>query len=98
VSPACVTEKISPAILMVAARPVVPGFGDTLNVTDPLSVPDAPPVIVSHVALLTAVQGQPGAIRTATVPVPDDDGNAWLDGVIDAPHTPENEKVLDRSL
>jgi len=73
-------------------------FSATLNVTVPLSVPDAPPVIVNHAALLTDVHGHPVAILTATLPLPADDGNVWLVGVIDALHVSEKENVFDTSL
>lgn len=41
-----------------------------LNVTVPEPVPDAPPVTVSHVALLTAVHEQPTVAVTAIELVP----------------------------
>ena len=42
----------------------------TLNPTDPLPVPDAPDVTVSHVgALLVALHVQPAPAVTVTVPV-----------------------------
>jgi hypothetical protein len=47
-----------------------PLLADTLKPTVPLPLPDDPDVIVIQDALLTAVQGQPPAEDTATVPVP----------------------------
>jgi hypothetical protein len=73
-------------------------FASTLNATVPLSDPEAPLVIVTHGALLTAVQGHPTAILTETVPLPAADVNVWLIGVSVAPHVPENENVFERGL
>jgi hypothetical protein len=73
-------------------------FAATVNVIDPLSVPEAALVIVSHDALLVAVHGHPVAIRTLTVPPPAAAVNVWLIGVREAPHVPENENVFEKVL
>ena len=70
VSVAWFTVKLCPAIVNVADRAVVPVFAATLNATEPLPVPLAPLVIVTHVTGLVAVQAQPVAAVTLTVPVP----------------------------
>src|SRR5690349_8817248 len=64
-----VTVKVCPAIVSVAERdpPVVAA---ALYATVPLPVPLAPDVIVSHDALLVAVQAHPAALVSATLPVP----------------------------
>ena len=63
---ACVTVKVIPAIVIVPARPVVPGFAATLNVTVPSPVPLAPPVTVIQASLLVAVQEQLVPVTTDT--------------------------------
>ena len=50
--PGCVTDTICPAIMIVPVRDVVPVFGATPNVTDPLPEPLVGPVIVTQVAVL----------------------------------------------
>jgi hypothetical protein len=62
--------NVFPPIVSVPLRAVVDGFAVALNATDPLPLPDAPDVIVSHVALLVLVQVQPAGDVTVTVPVP----------------------------
>jgi hypothetical protein len=42
----------------------------TVNVTDPLPVPAAPPVMESHAALLVATHVQPVPAATEMLPVP----------------------------
>ena len=68
---ACVTVKVRPAIVSVPMR-AAPVFAATVKPTDPLPVPLAPEVIVSHEgSLLVAVQVQPADVDTVTgVPVP----------------------------
>jgi hypothetical protein len=97
-TPVCVTVNIWSAIVIVPVRLALPVFAATLKATDPLSVPEAPLVIVNHAALLTAVHGQPVSIRTETVPLPADDVNVWPLGVIDALQLPVNENVFEKSL
>jgi hypothetical protein len=69
-APACVTVNVRPPIAIVAVRGEVLVFAAPLYVTVPLPVPVAPPVTVSHVALLVAVHAQPVPEVTPTVPVP----------------------------
>jgi hypothetical protein len=61
--------NVFPAIVMVAERPG-PVVAAALYCTSPLPVPLAPDAIVSHGALLAAVQAQPAGAVTATRPVP----------------------------
>jgi hypothetical protein len=93
-----VTVNTCPAIVSVAERAVVDVFSATVKVTVPLSDPEAPPVIVSHGALLTAVHAQPSAIFTETLPLPPESVNVWLTGVREAPHVPVNANVFERVL
>jgi hypothetical protein len=74
--PASVTVKAFPAIVRVADLDSVPGLAMTLNemVLDP--VPVVLLVIVTHAALLDAVQLQPDDVVSATLPVPPPTGNA----------------------
>lgn len=67
---ACVMLKVCPAILMVPVRCVVAVLAATLNVTVPLPDPLAPPVMVLHATLLTAVQLHPADAATANDPLP----------------------------
>jgi hypothetical protein len=67
---ACVTVNGWPAIVRVVERSVDPEFGDALNDTVPVPVPEAPPVTVSHAALLEAVHAQPAPEATVTLPDP----------------------------
>ena len=64
--PAWFTVNGTPPIVSVPVRDA-PALAATLNVVVPLPVPLAPPVIVSQVSLLVAVQLQPAAVVTATV-------------------------------
>jgi len=59
------TVNVWPAIVSVPVR-ALPVFAATLNETLPSPVPLAPEVIVSHAALLVAVQLQPLVVDTAT--------------------------------
>ena len=48
-----------------------PGFAAAVKVTDPLPLPDAPLVMLSHDALLVAVHAHPaGAVTPIAVPSP----------------------------
>jgi hypothetical protein len=82
----------------VPERSVVAVFAATLNVTVPLSVPEAPLVIVIHAALLTAVHVHPVAILTETLPLPAADEKFWPVGVIEGLHVSENANVFETSL
>ena len=59
--------KVWPAIVSVAARGAVLVLADALNATVPAAVPLAPPVTVSHGALLLAVQPHPPTADTDTL-------------------------------
>jgi hypothetical protein len=64
--PFWVTVSVRPAIVRVPVRCVVAVFAATVTATVPLPLPDAPEVIVSHDALLVAVQPHPPATVTVT--------------------------------
>jgi hypothetical protein len=67
---ACDTVKVRPATVRVPMR-WAPVFAVALNCTRPSPAPELPDVIVSQDdALLLAVQAQPDAVCTFTVPVP----------------------------
>jgi hypothetical protein len=70
VVPACAMVTVWPATPMDPARLTVVGFAAIVNVTDPLPVPLAPPVIVIHGTLLTAVHGHAGPVVTVVAPGP----------------------------
>lgn len=68
-TPAWVSVKVCPAIVRVPVRTLVEVFGVTSQVTVPLPVPDFPDTMVSHVAVLVAVQVQTDSdVETDTVP------------------------------
>jgi hypothetical protein len=48
----------------------LPVLAATVNATEPLPVPLAPAVTEIHGTLLMAVQAQPAALVTATLPLP----------------------------
>ena len=66
---ACVTVNVWPAIVRVPER-ASPGLTATLNATGPSPLPLEPEVMVTHDALLPAVQAQLVPAETTTVPVP----------------------------
>ncbi len=78
-APACVTVKLRPAMVSVADRLVVAVLAATLNVTVPLVEPLDPPVTVTQLAPLVAVQGQPVIAVTATLPDPPAPAKACVD-------------------
>jgi hypothetical protein len=55
--------------VIVALRDAVLVLAAAVNATVPLPVPLAPPVTVSHAALLVAVHAQPAPAVTPTEPV-----------------------------
>ncbi len=73
--PDSVTVNDFPAIVSVAARDRALVLATTLKPTVPDPVPLAPPEIVTHAALLDAVQLQPADVVTVTVPFPPPAGN-----------------------
>ena len=70
VMPLWVTVTAWPATVTVPTRCAVAVFAVALKVTVPLPLPLAPPLIVSHAALLVAVHAQPAAAVTAVVDDP----------------------------
>ena len=64
---AWLTVNVCPAIVAVPVRALVTVFAATESATVPLPLPLAPLVIVSHEALLVAVQEQPARLVTATL-------------------------------
>jgi hypothetical protein len=72
----CVTVKVRPATVRVAVRLDGVLFAATVKVTVPFAVPLDPPVIVTQLAPLVAVQAQPVTGVTATLPVPPAPANA----------------------
>jgi len=85
--PACVTVCVFVPMLMVPVRPL-PGFAAAVNVTLPLPVPDAPPVIVIHGVDVVAVQEHPAAETATGDPLPAVAGNDCEGGLIDVAHAP----------
>jgi hypothetical protein len=65
-APACVTLNVLPPMVSEPVRDVLDVFAAAAYVTEPLPLPAAPCVIVSHPSLLTAVQLQPGAVTVMT--------------------------------
>lgn len=79
---AWLTVKVWPPIVTVPDR-VPPVFAATFTLTEPLPLPLAPLAIVSHGALLVAVQVQPAAVDTATfTPFAPAAGTDWLVGLM----------------
>jgi hypothetical protein len=76
----CVTVKLWPATVNVAVRLDEVVFAATLKDTVPLPVPLEPPVTVTQLAPLVAVQAQPVIVVTATLPVPPAPASACVDG------------------
>lgn len=66
---ACVIVTVCPATVSTPERCSVPVFCATEYCTEPSPVPPDGPVSVIHEAELAAVQAQPGAAVTATLPV-----------------------------
>jgi hypothetical protein len=81
-----VTVKVAPAIVRVPVRLEATVFAATVNVTEPLPDPVAPPLTVIHAALLPAVQLQPVAAVTALLPLPPAAVKDWVAGEIDGEH------------
>jgi hypothetical protein len=74
--------NVWPAIVSVPLR-AAPPFDATLNVTDPLPLPEAPFVNVIQASLAVAVHAQVAPAVTATVPLPPAASTAWLFGAIE---------------
>ena len=68
-TPPCVTVNACPAMVTIPVRDEMLVFAAILYPTVPLPLPEAPLVTVIHDAALPAVQAQPAAAVTDTVPV-----------------------------
>ena len=79
-APAWVTVKVCPAMVKLPVRALDEVFSPTAKLTPPGPTPEAPEVMVRKAALLVAVQVQPAAALTATLPLPPLAGKAWLVG------------------
>jgi len=66
---ACVTVKVWPPIVIVPVGDAVLPWAATLELQEPVPLPDAPAVTVIQASFLTAVQLQPVPSVTVTVPV-----------------------------
>ena len=77
----CTTEKVSPAIVARPERSLLV-LAAAISVTVPLALPLAPPVTVSHDALLDVVQLQPVSVSTDTVMDPPAYPIRWSRGLI----------------
>jgi hypothetical protein len=77
-----VTRKLFPAIVSVAVLATAVVLAAAVNPTLPELVPLAPLEIVTHDALLVAVQLHPAVVVTVTVPLPPAADSAWLVGEI----------------
>jgi hypothetical protein len=77
--------NVCPAIVSAPLR-AAPVFDATLNETEPLPVPLAPPATVIQAALDVAVHAQLAPVVTATVPLPPVESTFWLDGEIEKVH------------
>ena len=71
---------------MFAERVDVLVLGSVAKETNPLALPEPPPVMRSHAAVLAAVQAQPAVVPTDTEPDPPPAGEDWLDGDRVKPH------------
>jgi hypothetical protein len=69
-TPACVTLAVWPPTVIVAVRLTDDVLASAVSETVPLPAPAPPAVILSQVALLDAVQEQPVAEVTLSVPLP----------------------------
>ena len=80
---ACDTGRVLPAMLIVPVR-ALPGLAVALNPTEPLPVPLAPDVTVSHDTLLVALHRHVDCVETATGdPAPPAAARLWLVGAIE---------------
>lgn len=75
------TVTVCPAIVNVPVRLAADAFAAAEKVAVPLPVPVAPPVIVSHPALLIAFHAQPEPPDTVTLPLPPVAGSVNVVGV-----------------
>jgi hypothetical protein len=75
--------KICPATVIVAVRPLLALFGETVKETVPLPLPLVPEVIVMNPPLLVAVQAHPSPVVTVMLPAPPAERKARLVGEIE---------------
>jgi hypothetical protein len=94
-APACVTVNVLPATVNVPVRGVVAVVAAAVKLTDPLPVPLAPALIVSHATLLVADHAHPAPAVTPTVPLPPAAATDCDTGEIKGAHGGVNAKVLD---
>ncbi len=81
---ACVTVKVSPAIVIVPVLLLVLVLDETEYPTVPLPLPLLPEVIVIQLSsLLSASQSQPSDAITSTVPVPPVESKVLLVGMME---------------
>lgn len=78
---ACDTVNVWPAIVNVPVR-APPLFDEILNDTDPLPLPDAPPVTEIHDAFDAAVHAHPLVVDTDVDPLAPAESTDWLAGDI----------------
>jgi hypothetical protein len=76
------TVNVWPAMVSVPVR-ALPVLAATVNATEPFPVPTAPAVTATHGTLLVAVQSQPAAVVTATLPLPPGAGIEASGGAIE---------------
>jgi hypothetical protein len=69
-TPDSVMVKVWPAMAKVPLRPLLPLFAFTVYDTVPLPLPLAPAEICTNPELLLALQPQPAAAVTFTLPLP----------------------------
>ena len=81
-APAWVSVNVLPPIVIVPVRGVVVVFAAAVYETEPLPVPLDPALMVIHESVSVAVQSQPPAAVTATVPVPPEEATLAAAGAI----------------
>ena len=97
-APACVTVNVLPATVNVPVRGVDAVVAAAVKLTDPLPVPLAPALMVSHATLLVADHPHPAPAVTPTVPLPPAAATDCDTGEINGAHGGVNAKVLDGRL
>jgi hypothetical protein len=85
-APAWESVNVLPPIAIVPVRGVVVVFAVAVYETEPLPVPLDPALIVIHASVSVAVQSQPPAAVTTTLPVPPDEGTLAAAGAIVGAH------------
>lgn len=97
-TPACVTPRVTPAIVNVALRVIAVAFAAAVNPTVPLPLPLEPLVIVIHDASRDAVHVQPVGAVTENVLAPPAANTDRLDGETPNAQVRANEKPFDGVL